>query len=293
MIRVAIIDESPFVQRLLTAYLTRASGVHVIGAVETAEAALEIVEQSRPDVITLGIEMPDIKGTELLSLLKLASPHSAIVMVSGVSRRAAEMTLESLRKGADDFHLKFAADVPVEPQAWERELLAKVRAAKRRKTDTRPRRKTAPPAISQPVVSFARTSHSLLPHRIVVIGGSTGGIPAIERILAELDPSSHDAILVVQHLPAAFTPSLLVQLQARSSLPVTSSDRWRTSQPRRSRTGSRWGVPADHADRSRADVPPGGSPLGIQLPSEYRHRDAIRRGGHGICGDGGRSLGDG
>ncbi len=115
MIHVAIIDDSPSVRRLLTAYLQQAHGVRVVGAVGTADEALELVAHCQPEVITLGVEMPDISGTELLGLLQLASPTSAVVMVSGVSRRAAEMTLEALHRGAAAFHLKFQADAPVEP----------------------------------------------------------------------------------------------------------------------------------------------------------------------------------
>ena len=232
MIRVAIIDDSPFVQRLLTAYLSRARGIEVVGAVGDADEAIELVSRTQPDVITLGVEMPNIRGTELLGLLQLASEKSAVMMVTGVSRRAAAMTLEALRLGAQDFHLKFTAEAPVEPEVWERELLSKVRAAhQRRQSRTTPRpivAKPIPQATFTPASRIERKSPSLAspsssasaPQRVIVIGGSTGGITAIERILADLDPVTSDAFLIVQHLPAAFTRSLLHQLQSRTSLPM-------------------------------------------------------------------------
>lgn len=230
MIRVAIIDDSPFVQRLLTAYLSRARGMEVVGAVGDADEAIELVTRTQPDVITLGVEMPNIPGTELLGLLQLASEKSAVVMVTGVSRRAAAMTLEALRLGAQDFHLKFTAEAPVEPEVWERELLSKVRAAhQRRQPRTTPRTVVAkakatitpssrierkPPSLASPSSSCGP------PQRVVIIGGSTGGITAMERILADLDPATSDAFVIVQHLPAAFTHSLMHQLQSRTSLPI-------------------------------------------------------------------------
>ena len=232
MIRVAIIDDSPFVQRLLTAYLSRARGVEVIGAVGDADEAIELVTRTEPDVITLGVEMPNIRGTELLGLLQLASEKSAVVMVTGVSRRAAAITLEALRLGAQDFHLKFTAEAPVEPEVWERELLSKVRAAHQRRqpravsrsgvAKTKPKSPPAAPLRRerQPVAVTASLPTTMPPPRVVIIGGSTGGITAIERILTDLDPVTSDAVIIVQHLPAAFTHSLLHQLQNRTSLPI-------------------------------------------------------------------------
>lgn len=229
MIRVAIIDDSPFVRRLLTAYLQQAHGVQVVGAVGDADEALELVADTRPNVITLGVEMPKMKGTELLGLLQLASPQSAVVMVSGVSRRAAQMTLEALHQGAAAFHLKFTPDAPVEPEVWERELLAKVRAAGQARKLSAPVSKTSPgknrTSRVEELIQLRSSADRLgsmgdQPQRVVIIGGSTGGIPAIERILADLSPTTADTFVIVQHLPAAFTQSLVLQLQRRSSLPV-------------------------------------------------------------------------
>ena len=230
MIRVAIIDDSPFVQRLLTAYLSRARGVQVIGAVGDADAAIELVARTQPDVITLGVEMPNIQGTELLGLLQLASEKSAVVMVTGVSRRAAATTLEALRLGAQDFHLKFTAEAPVEPEVWERELLSKVRAAHQRRqpravsqavvAKSKPPITPPPRSLRPPVASVASRPLTTSPQRVMMIGGSTGGITAMERILDDLDPATSDAYIIVQHLPAAFTQSLMHQLQGRTSLPI-------------------------------------------------------------------------
>lgn len=269
MIHVAIIDDSASVRRLLTAYLQQAHGVRVVGAVGTADEALELVAHCQPEVITLGVEMPDISGTELLGLLQLASPTSAVVMVSGVSRRAAEMTLEALHRGAAAFHLKFQADAPVEPEVWERELLAKVRAAGQPRKPTDPKVSSRPSAVPRIAVPEPRatltTDHQ--PQRVVVIGGSTGGIPAIERILGGLTPATTDAIVIVQHLPVAFTQSLTLQLQRRSPLPVQVAQAGTAVQP-----GYVYVTPGghhlrlEHGPRSTVMVLDSGPPVGGHLP---------------------------
>lgn len=269
MIHVAIIDDSPSVRRLLTAYLQQAHGVRVVGAVGTADEALELVTRSRPEVITLGVEMPDIPGPELLGLLQLASPKSAVVMVSGVSRRAAEMTLEALHQGAVAFHLKFQAEAPIEPEVWERELLAKVRAAgqPRKPTDPKgiPRASTVPRIPISEHQAAPTTDHQ--PQRVVVIGGSTGGIPAIERILTGLTPATTDAIVIVQHLPVAFTQSLTLQLQRRSPLPVQVAQTGTAVQP-----GCVYVTPGghhlrlEHGPRGTMIVLDTGPPVGGHLP---------------------------
>lgn len=275
MIRVAIIDDSPSVRRLLTAYLQQAHGVLVVGAVGDADEALELVADSLPDVITLGVEMPKMKGTELLGLLQLASPKSAVVMVSGVSRRAAEMTLEALHQGAVAFHLKFTPDAPIEPEVWERELLAKVRAAGQARrpassfskiVSTMGRVSRTDELIPPPVNRLSPAGDR--PQRIVIIGGSTGGIPAIERILAELSPATTDTFAIVQHLPAAFTQSLVLQLQRRSALPVQVVQSRSCMQP-----GSVYVTPGGHhlrlecCGRGTEMVLEAGPPISGHLPS--------------------------
>jgi DNA-binding NarL/FixJ family response regulator len=109
-IRVAIVDDSPFTCGLLAEYLADKPGVKVIGSAHNGASAIELVKTQRPDVLTLDVEMPDADGVSVLRRLMRESPLP-VVMVSGLSRRAAEITHTAITEGAVDFVLKYSSSV--------------------------------------------------------------------------------------------------------------------------------------------------------------------------------------
>lgn len=217
-IRAVVVDDSPFVCRLLTADLQSGGDVQVVGTALCGRRAVELVRELRPDAVTLDLEMPGMNGIEALDRIMHETP-TPVVVISGLSRRAADATLQALERGAVDFVLKYTPGVDVDPAALRAEILSKVRLASRIKVirSIAPRPGVAP---ADPVRRRPDGVGVSLCARVVVIGASTGGPVAVQTLLAGLPRDFSASVVVVQHMPALFTQVLATQLGRHVSLPV-------------------------------------------------------------------------
>jgi len=235
MIRVLVVDDSPFVCRLLTSHLQSSSEFEVVGTALNGARAVDLVAELNPDVVTMDLEMPEMDGLEALQRIMHDHP-TPVVMISGVSHRAAKITLQALEAGAVDFVLKYTPGVDTNPDALRLEILSKVRAAAKIKVvrSLRPYKegmgwkKTAviKPPSNGDVKTAVRPERIIpyLPGGVVVIGASTGGPVAVRELLAELPSDFPAAIIVVQHIPASFTPVLAAQLDRRVAIKVKEAE---------------------------------------------------------------------
>ena len=226
MIRVLVVDDSLFVCRLLTFYLQSSPEFEVAGMALDGAQAVNLVAELKPDVVTMDLEMPGMDGLETLQRIMYDHP-TPVVMISGVSRRAAKVTLQALEAGAVDFVLKYSPGAATNPDALRLEILSKVRAAAGIKVvrSLRPHkhgkpyklglnRQAAGPELENGDGHTAARSEPVipLPGGVVVIGASTGGPVAVRELLAQLPADFPAAVIVVQHIPASFTPVLAAQL---------------------------------------------------------------------------------
>lgn len=220
MIRVVVVDDSPFLCRLMTSHLQSEGDIQVVGTALNGERALKLVEELRPNVVTLDLDMPGWDGLETLERIMRARP-TAVVMVSGVSRAAASQTIKALDLGAVDFIPKYVPGVDLDPEALRRDIVSKVRVAARVKVirslsrGTRPETKSDADPAAKPALDRYAT-----PLGIVVIGASTGGPLAIRELLGELPADFPVPIVVVQHMPGSLIGVLARQLDRQTSLRV-------------------------------------------------------------------------
>ncbi len=222
MIRVAIADDSPFTCQLLASYLEEAGDCLVVGMAHDAATTMDLVRDTSPDVLTLDLQMPGRDGLELLRDVG-SSTAVPVVVISGISRRAAATTLRALELGAVDFVLKYTDGAPVSAASLKREIVAKVKAAAGAQVVAARARSTAPaPAEPTPVARpFRHLSRPAAPTGgVIIIGSSTGGPSALGELLAELPADFATCCVVVQHLPATFTAPFAEQLSRHTSLCV-------------------------------------------------------------------------
>lgn len=244
-IRLLVVDDSPFVCRLVTGYFQTEEDIEVVGQALTGRQAIERVKELHPDVITMDLEMPDIDGLAAVQIIMQQCP-TPIVALSGVSGASAGRTLRALELGAVDFVLKFSPGVRIAPEQLRREIVAKVRAAAqtrvvrlRKRADltksltsqaesrlgTGQPAESAAPVAAVPKSPFRQRSHDpASPEEhlagVVVIGASTGGPPALRQLLTNLPADLPYCVLVVQHMPAVFTAVLASQLDEKCHMPV-------------------------------------------------------------------------
>jgi two-component system, chemotaxis family, protein-glutamate methylesterase/glutaminase len=221
-IKVLVVDDSALVRKLLSAMLMNAPDIKVVGTASDPYAAREKIKSLNPDVITLDVEMPRMDGITFLENLMRLRP-TPVVMVSSLTQRGADVTLRALELGAIDFVAKPRIDVAGTLEDYESELIAKVRVAAQarvlprsakalRVTDERHSTSAVVPALN--VRTMLRTTD-----RIIAIGASTGGTEAIREVLEEMPPDA-PAIVISQHIPAAFSKSFADRMNRCSPMAV-------------------------------------------------------------------------
>src|SRR6266545_5462904 len=215
-IAVLVVDDSVVVRRIVTSLLSEDPDIRVAGTAASGRSALEKIEQIRPDVLTLDLEMPEMDGLETLRHLRRLHPRLPVIMFSTLTERAAAATLEAISLGARDYVTK-PGNVGSASAAFETvrsQLLPKIKALVPSGPPTPAPAPTARPA---PVGAWRERSY---PHGILAIGSSTGGPDALETILRELPAELPVPVAIVQHMPPIFTRLFAQRLDRASRLTV-------------------------------------------------------------------------
>ena len=217
-IRVLIVDDSAVVRKLVTDALSADPEIEVVGTAIDPYVARDKIKQLKPDVLTLDLEMPRMDGLTFLAKLMRMHPLP-VVMVSSLTERGCETTLRALELGAVDFIAKPRVDVAAGTVELADVIVEKVRAAARARL--RPRPAPAPHHPAAPVAAVPRLGAGGVArtHKLVVVGASTGGTEALREFLAALPPDA-PGIVIVQHMPEAFTRRFASRLDGLCRLHV-------------------------------------------------------------------------
>jgi two-component system chemotaxis response regulator CheB len=224
-IKVLIVDDSALVRKLITEMLSKDRDIEIVGTAADPYAAREKIKALNPDVITLDVEMPRMDGVTFLENLMRLRPMP-VVMVSSLTQQGADVTLRALELGAIDFVAKPVVDVAGSLANYADELLAKVKIAASarvhaRSSATRTKNLEVDPRRTADAVLPAATGRRVLrtTDRIVAIGASTGGTEAIREVLESLPPDA-PAIVISQHIPAAFSKPFADRMNRISQMAV-------------------------------------------------------------------------
>ena len=228
MIKVLVVDDSALARKLFGGVLAGEDDLEVRFARNGVEA-LQQLEEFRPDVITLDVQMPTMNGLECLDRIMIERP-CPVVMVSALTAEGAEATLEALRLGAVDFVAKPQGAVSMRMDSFAPKLVEKVRGAAGVKLRASARLKERVRHRIGGAVAAQRssTTHAVpgaQPPRaigdgLVVVGTSTGGPPALEALLTPLPASFPWPIVIAQHMPATFTGPLSRRLDGICNIHV-------------------------------------------------------------------------
>ena len=198
-VRVLVVDDSALMRKLIPQILAQDSDIEVVGTAMDGEFGLKKLEDLRPDVVTLDLEMPRMDGMETLRQItrKSAVP---VIIVSALSTEGATATFKALALGAFDFVAKPRDAVSSHMDEIANDLIIKIKVAATSKVRTPSPHLLDHPKASKPVFRPRQE-----PTKVVAIGISTGGPNALQYLLAKLPGDFPGSIVVVQHMPEGFT----------------------------------------------------------------------------------------
>lgn len=238
--KVLVVDDSSFFRRRVTDILNKDANLEVIDVAVNGKEAVEKAISLKPDVITMDIEMPLLNGIEAVKQIMAKAPTS-ILMFSSLTHKGAKATLEALDAGALDFLPKKFNEIAKNTDDAGSLLRQRVAQIARKRTSSIHRRaSTAIPAAKarslsglnktttktevKPSSSSLVTKSSGKSYKLLAIGTSTGGPIALQKILTQLPADFPLPIIMVQHMPAAFTLAFANRLNSLCKISVKEAE---------------------------------------------------------------------
>ncbi|WP_425400553.1 protein-glutamate methylesterase/protein-glutamine glutaminase [Aeoliella sp.] len=234
-LRVLVVDDSALYRKLVSQVLQEADGLEVVGTACNGRVALDKIQQLRPDLITLDLEMPELDGLGVLRHLQ--DNHSSVgaIVLSALSAEGATATTRALDAGAFDFALKPTSKSPDASMAELKEsLIPKAHAFAETKNRSTAKRAATPHPVAAPSdqdMPLCPTRAGRVNPRILAIGVSTGGPKALSQLIPSLPANFNVPIVLVQHMPPVFTKSLADELNRHAKINVVEAQHGDMLQP--------------------------------------------------------------
>jgi two-component system chemotaxis response regulator CheB len=227
VIRVLVVDDSGFFRRRIVEILEADPSLQVVGTATNGREAIQKVMELKPDIVTMDIEMPVMDGITAVRRIMKIQP-TPILMFSSLSYDGAKATLDALDAGALDFLPKRFDEFSKDQEEAKRILRGRVRQIGARGLGSKPAAAKVATAAAgaRPAI---RPQHAAVPKRcgdfrIVAIGSSTGGPVALQQVLSQLPAEFPVPILLIQHMPATFTPAFAQRLDQQCQIHVKEAE---------------------------------------------------------------------
>lgn len=216
-LRVLVVDDSAYNRQTISEILNSHPEIEVVGKACDGEDALKLLDQVEPELITLDLEMPKMDGFTFLRLLMSKMP-TPVIVISSHSRK--QEVFQALELGAIDFIAKPTHHIAPDLTSLRNELIGKALTVRNLEMMPFKRRaeRRSKPSPRRGEMPAPRPSSRV--ERVVCIGSSTGGPPALETLFRAMDPEEGTAFLVSQHMPSKFTKAFAERLNRISSITI-------------------------------------------------------------------------
>ncbi|MEJ2068659.1 MAG: chemotaxis-specific protein-glutamate methyltransferase CheB, partial [Deltaproteobacteria bacterium] len=227
-----IVDDSAVIRRAIIQVIEELDDMEVVAVAGNGEEAIKKYIEHKPDVVTMDVIMPKMDGLSALKVL-VKEHHAPVVMLSGLTREGASVTLRALEAGAVDFITKpQKGSMLLNFQFLKSELISKIRVAARMDIGAKLNLVSDIPAVDKnhgangdfrkrSIDGYTKDElMKLSQNKVVVMGASTGGPNAIEFILSKIKNGLPAGIVVAQHMPGFFTRFFAERLNRKTTLNV-------------------------------------------------------------------------
>ncbi|QLL15045.1 protein-glutamate methylesterase/protein-glutamine glutaminase [Pseudomonas chlororaphis] len=249
-VKVLVVDDSGFFRRRVSEILSADINIQVVGTATNGKEAIDQALALKPDVITMDYEMPMMDGITAVRHIMQRCP-TPVLMFSSLTHEGARVTLDALDAGAVDFLPKNFEDISRNPEKVKQLLCEKVHSISRSNrrfssySAPAPQPAAAPAPAPSSTSSFssaapARPAPAPIParaaatglssapkrkaYKLVAIGTSTGGPVALQRVLTQLPANFPAPIVLIQHMPAAFTKAFAERLDKLCRISVKEAE---------------------------------------------------------------------
>ncbi len=217
-ITVLVVDDSQFFCRRVCSILSSAAGIKVVGVANNGKEAIDKARQLQPDVVTLDVEMPVMDGiTALKQIVKVS--QAKVLMLSSLTYDNAKITLDALDAGATDFLLKSYESISNDGDGLASLLHSKIRELGG--VTLAPKAIRASTTKPKPFPTYkAKNIQANKKIDLLMIGASTGGPVALQKVLVPLPANFPCPITITQHMPGTFTGAFAARLNGLCQLEV-------------------------------------------------------------------------
>ncbi|KHK62871.1 protein-glutamate methylesterase/protein-glutamine glutaminase [Pseudomonas frederiksbergensis] len=250
VVKVLVVDDSGFFRRRVSEILSADTSIQVVGTATNGKEAIDQALALKPDVITMDYEMPMMDGITAVRHIMQRCP-TPVLMFSSLTHEGARVTLDALDAGAVDFLPKNFEDISRNPDKVRQLLCEKVHSISRSNRRVSAYSAPAPASTAVPTPPFvpsASSSFNPAParsapaparpapaspsspapkrkaYKLVAIGTSTGGPVALQRVLTQLPANFPAPIVLIQHMPAAFTKAFAERLDKLCRISVKEAE---------------------------------------------------------------------
>ena len=255
VVKVLVVDDSGFFRRRVSEILSADPSIQVVGTATNGKEAIDQAMALKPDVITMDYEMPMMDGITAVRHIMQRCP-TPVLMFSSLTHEGARVTLDALDAGAVDFLPKNFEDISRNPEKVKQLLCEKVHSISRSNRrfsaysapapaaastsapapssfsshSTSAPARPAPAPVHAPAPSRAPAASASSPapkrkaYKLVAIGTSTGGPVALQRVLTQLPANFPAPIVLIQHMPAAFTKAFAERLDKLCRISVKEAE---------------------------------------------------------------------
>jgi two-component system chemotaxis response regulator CheB len=253
-IRILIVHDSAVFRRALSNLLAPDPEIAVVGTAGNGVQALAQIADTKPDLVTLDIDLRGMDGVETLVEIRKRYPKLPVIMFSTLTDRGAIATFDALERGASDYVAQSVRQTSeLSPERMSAELTRKIKSLCAARTPVPHFSLKLPSTTRTPnlAVASALTPPRTLPRvDVVAIGASTGGPNALSSLIAQLPRDFAVPVLIVQHMPPLFTRTLAERLNTLGRLKVREGIDGAVLQP-----GEAWIAPGDqHMTVSRKET---------------------------------------
>lgn len=220
-IKVIVVDDSALMRKIISDMINSEVDMQVISIAKNGQDLLDKLSKNPPDVITLDVEMPVMDGITALRKTRRDYKDIPVIMLSSISQRGTQLTMECLEAGAFDFIPKPSGTISLDINKVKTELVEKIRLAyERRKSYNVTNQNRTPINSEKPIVKTFIKKKKGDKFEAVVIGASTGGPKALYTVITTLPKDIGIPVFVVQHMPVGFTKAFADRLNSNSDIKV-------------------------------------------------------------------------